>query len=125
MSDTLLAESTVQAERVLAKAVLRAGEQLGLKQSELAAVLGVHRTAISRMRQHLSLNPQSKQGELALLLIRLARGLYLLTGGDEEWIQHFMQTPNGVTGGTPKQQIASIQGLVAVLQFVDALHGKA
>ncbi len=109
---------------VLAKAVLKAAEQLGLKQAELAAVLGIHRTAVSRLRQTPSLDPDSKAGELALLLIRVARSLYALTGGDEVWIRHFMRTPNKLTGGVPAQQIAHIQGLVAVLQFVDAMRGK-
>lgn len=119
-----LAQLNPLPEAVLAKAVLKASEQLGLKQAELAAVLGLHRTAISRLKQNPSLDPQSKQGELALLLIRLARALFALTGGDEAWIRHFMQTPNKVTGGIPAQQIESIQGLMTVLQFVDAIRGK-
>lgn len=109
---------------VLAKAVLRAAEQLGLHQSQLGAVLGVHRTAISRMKSAQSLDPSTKQGELALLLIRIARGLSALTGGDVQWIRHFMRSPNRMTGGTPAEQITSIQGLVAVLRVVDALRGK-
>lgn len=109
---------------VLAKAVLNAADQLGLKQAELAAVLGMHRTAISRLKQNLNLEPKSKQGELALLLIRIARALFALTGGDRDWIKHFMHSPNQVTGGVPAQQIESIQGLIQVLQFVDALRGK-
>ncbi|SNY49198.1 Helix-turn-helix [Arsukibacterium tuosuense] len=109
---------------VLAKAVLNAAEQLGLKQAELAAVLGVHRTAVSRLKQSLVLDPSSKQGELALLLIRVARSVYTLAGGDPAWIKHFMQSPNQVTGGVPAKQVQSISGLVQVLQFVDALRAK-
>ncbi len=111
-------------EVVLAKAVLNAAAQLGLKQADLAAVLGMHRTAISRLKQNPSLSPRSKEGELALLLVRLARALFALTGGDPDWIRHFMRTPNRVTGGIPARQIESIQGLVTVLQFVDAIRGK-
>jgi DNA-binding XRE family transcriptional regulator len=111
-------------EVVLAKAVLRAADQLGLKQAELAAVLGIHRTAISRLKQQPSLNPESKTGELALLLVRVARALYALTGGDPAWIHHFMRSPNRITGGVPAQQIERIQGLVAVLQYVDAIRAK-
>jgi hypothetical protein len=111
-------------ETVLAKAVLSASEQLGLKQAELAAVLGMHRTAISRLKQTPSLDPKSKQGELALLLVRVARALFALTGGDKDWIKHFMHTPNKITGGVPAKQIESIQGLMTVLQFVDAIRGK-
>lgn len=111
-------------DAVLVKAVLNAAEQLGLKQSDLATVLGVHRTAISRLKQNPSLDPESKPGELALLLIRLARALFALTGGDREWINHFMHSPNKLTGGVPAIQIETIQGLMTVLRFTDAIRGK-
>lgn len=112
------------ADQVLAKAVLRAARQLGLSQAELGAVLGLHRTGISRLKHSGSLAPDSKQGELALLLIRLARGLYALAGGDELWIRHFMHSPNQVTGGIPVEQVQRIQGLITVLHFVDGIRGK-
>lgn len=121
---TALLQQAPQPQLVLAKAVLNAAEQLGLKQAELAAVLGVHRTAVSRLKQNPSLDPGSKQGELALLLIRVARALYSLAGGDPDWMKHFMHSPNKVTGGIPAQQVQSIQGLMQVLQFVDAMRGK-
>jgi DNA-binding XRE family transcriptional regulator len=111
-------------EAVLAKALLSAAEQLGLKQAQLAAILGLHRTAISRLKQNPVLAVDSKQGELALLVVRIARALFALTGGDKDWIQHFMHTPNKVTGGVPAQQMQTIQGLITVLQFVDAIRGK-
>src|SRR5690554_4946477 len=112
-------------DAVLAKAVLKAAAQLGLKQANLAAVLGMHRTAISRLKQNPSLDPESKQGELALLLIRVARALFALTGGDKDWMLHFMHSHNTATRGIPAQQVESVQGLVAVLQFVDAVRGQA
>ena len=121
---TALPNTVPAPDAVLAKAVLRAAEQLGLRQAGLADVLGMHRTAVSRMKTAQSLDPASKQGELALLLVRLARALYALTGGDVEWIRHFMHVPNRVTGGVPAEQIATIQGLVTVLRFVDAMRGK-
>ena len=109
---------------VLAKAVLNAADQLGLKQAELAAVLGIHRTAISRLKQNPSLDPNSKQGELALLVVRIARALFALTGGDKDWIKHFIHSPNKITGGIPAKQMETIQGLIGVVQFVDAIRGK-
>ncbi|MGB6241845.1 MAG: MbcA/ParS/Xre antitoxin family protein [Castellaniella sp.] len=121
---TALLKTSPAPDAVLAKAVLRAGDQLGLRQAQLAAVLGMHRTAVSRMKTAQSLDPDSKQGEIALLLIRVARALFALTGGDAEWIRHFMQSPNTVTGGVPAEQIRTIQGLMTVLRFVDALRGK-
>ncbi|WP_339118322.1 MbcA/ParS/Xre antitoxin family protein [Halomonas sp. BMC6] len=119
-----LAQSRSTPDQVLAKAVLRAAEQLRLSQSALADVLGVHRTTITQLKKNLKLDPNSKQGELALLLIRLARALFALTGGDQLWIQHFMRTPNRATGGVPAEQVTRLEGLFAVLRFVDGMRGK-
>ena len=119
-----LRQSQPAPDSVLAKGFLRASAQLGLRQADMAAVIGVHRTAISRLKQNQSLDPQSKQGELALLFLRLARSLYAATGGDAEWMRHFMTTKNNVTGGIPIEQIKQIQGLMNVLRFVDGIRGK-
>lgn len=109
---------------VLAKAIVNASEQLGLKQSEVADAIGIHRTAFSRLKSKPSLDPKSKQGELALVLIRIARALFALTGGDESWIKRFMRSQNKMTGGVPAQQISTVEGLMSVLRFVDAIRGK-
>lgn len=119
-----LAQQAPEPAAVLAKALLNAAEQLGLKQAELGAILGLDRTGISRLKQNPSLDPNSKKGELALLVIRIARALFALTGGDKEWIKHFMHNPNKVTGGIPAKQMETIQGLIQVMQFVDAIRGK-
>ena len=110
--------------RVLAKALLNAADQIGLKQTELAAVIGLHRTGITRLRKSMMLEPASKTGELALLLIRAVRALYALSGGDPVWMQHFMRSHNQMTGGVPVEQIQSIQGLMQVVQYLDAIRGK-
>lgn len=109
---------------VLSKALLRAGKQLTLRQDELGRVIGVHRSAITRLKQNLDLQPDSKQGELALLLIRAARALFALAGGDEIWIRHFMRSPNRITGGIPAEQVQTVQGLMRVLSCLDGLRGK-
>jgi hypothetical protein len=35
-----------------------------------------------------------------------------------------MKTVNRHTGGIPAQQVCSIQGLVSVVEYLDALRGK-
>ena len=114
----------LESDVVLAKAVLKASEQLGLKQKELANVLGVHRTFVSRLKQNPKLSPSSKQGELALMLIRVARALSALTGGDEVWIKRFMHSPNSVTNGIPAKQIETVHGVTIVLRYVEAIRGR-
>jgi len=105
---------------VLREALVSAGKALGLNQAELGEVIGRGRTDISRG----NVDPDSKPGELALLLIRCYRALYVLTGGDAGAMKHWMHTQNHHTGGIPAEQIRSVQGLVGVLEYLDAVRGK-
>lgn len=121
---SVLLDSKPSPETVVAKAVLNAAKQLDLSDADLGAVIGIDRSGVSRIRTQLILDPKSKKGELALLLIRISRALYALTNGDKEWMVHFMKSHNKVTGGIPAEQVKTISGLMAVLQFVDAIRGK-
>jgi hypothetical protein len=118
MSVALVAKP--EASEVIAEALANAGRSLGLTQAELGAVIGKDRSAISRGR----IDPASKAGELALLLIRCYRALYVLVGGEQAAMRHWMHTANHHLGGVPAQQIRTIQGLLAVLEYLDAMRGK-
>lgn len=112
------------AEAVLAKALLAAREQLALTQQELAGIVGVHRTALSRWADQGGLRPDSKTGELALLLIRAYRALYALFGGNLEDMRHFLRTDNRQLQGVPLQLMGQVQGLVRVVEYLDAMRGR-
>ena len=105
---------------VLAEAYINAGRQLGLTQSDLGEIIGKDRSAISRGR----IDPDSKEGELALLFIRCYRALHVLVGGEVEPMRHWMHGENLHTGGIPARQIKSVQGLVRVLEYLDGMRGK-
>ncbi len=105
---------------VLAEALANAGKHLGMSQADLGAVIGKNRTAVSRG----SIDPDSKAEELALLFIRCYRALFVLVGGNFGQMRHWMQTENLHTGGVPGEQIKSVQGLTAVLEYLDAMRGK-
>jgi hypothetical protein len=106
--------------QVLASALVNAGRELGLTQADLGAVIGRERTALSRGQ----LDPSSKPGELALLLLRAYRALFALVGGDPVTMRHWMHTDNRHTGGIPAQQIRTVPGLVKVVEYLDAIRGK-
>ncbi len=103
---------------VLSKAVRNAGKGLGLSQEEIGQVIGRSRTSLSR-----SLDPESKAGELGVLLVRCYRSLFALMGGDEEAMKHWMATENLHTGGIPRTQVKDVQGLTTVVNYLDAIRG--
>lgn len=106
-------------DMVLSKAVLKTAKALGLTQDELGQILGRDRTSIAR-----GIDPDSKSGELALYLIRCYRALFAVVGGDAENIKHWFSTRNRHTNGIPREQVKRIQGLVHILEYLDAIRGK-
>jgi len=109
---------------VLSKALLNSKEHLGLTNSELGEIIGKDRTYFTRLRNHSVLEPSSKEGELALHIIRIYRSLFALEGGDVEAMEEWLNTPNKHLNGTPKELLKNIQGLVQVVEYLDAMRGK-
>ncbi|MBT3347799.1 MAG: DUF2384 domain-containing protein [Thiotrichales bacterium] len=109
-----------QSDEVLTKALLNAAKEMGLSQKQVGEVIGKGQSSLSR----LPVTPDSKAGELALILIRIYRSLFVQIGGDREQIRHWMATPNRHTHGTPSEQIKNITGLMRVANYLDAIRGK-
>lgn len=105
---------------MLGKAVLRAAEALGLSRAELGQVLGRDRTSVTRS----GVDPDSKAGELAMLLIRVYRSLAVMVDDNGAQIREWMTTPNRHTGGVPREQLQTVAGLVAVCAYLDAIRAK-
>ena len=105
---------------VLGKAVLRAGAIMGLSRAELGEVLGRDRSSISRS----GVDPASKAGELAMLLLRCFRSLAVMVDDNDQQMREWLLAPNRHTGGVPLQQLRTVAGLVTVCEYLDAIRGK-
>jgi hypothetical protein len=112
-----------EAATVLTKAVFRAAESLGLAQRDLARILGVSPATVSRFSRR-PLDPESKEGELAVLFLRLYRSLDALVGGDREKCRSWLHAPNHHLGGVPAALISTIAGLVKSVEYLDAMRGN-
>jgi transcriptional regulator with XRE-family HTH domain len=110
---------------LVAKAAGRAAAALGLKQAELAAILGISQASASRLAAgSYAPQPQEKSHELALLLIRLYRSLAGAFGPDEAMLAAWMRTPNLALRGTPAELVRSAAGLVQTLAYADAARAR-
>jgi transcriptional regulator with XRE-family HTH domain len=117
------APATPQADIVLTRAVLRAADRLGLSQRDLAAVLGVSPSTLSRLPRR-PLDPQSNEGQLAIDFVRLYRSLDALLDGDTGKARAWLFAENHHLGGIPAELIRTIRGLVHVVEYLDAMRGK-
>lgn len=111
---------------VVLDAAWRAAELLGVRQGELAKILGVDASTLSRrLRAGRGLDTASKEYEAALLWVRLFRSLDAVVGGDDANARAWLASPNlAFAGQRPRELVASTEGLVRVLQYLDAHRAK-
>jgi hypothetical protein len=109
---------------VLAKATLAAAERLGVRNRQLAAIIGSSEASVSRLQNGRGLDPDSKEGELALMFVRLYRSLDALVGGDDVKARAWLTAANDHLAGVPAERIRTVEGLVDVVQYLDAMRGR-
>lgn len=108
---------------VLSKAVARAAELMGISRSLLAKILGVSPATITRLYSgRYQLDQNRKEWELGLLLVRVFRSLDSIVG-DETTARQWLQSPNRGLNGRPIALIEQTEGLVRVIQYLDASRG--
>jgi uncharacterized protein (DUF2384 family) len=115
-------DTETQREQVLAKALGRAADHLGLTNAVLAKVVGISEPSVSRLKRGaFVLTDGSKPFELAQLLLRLFRGLDAITGGDDLAARSWLRGANtALAGRRPLDLIQTVPGLVDAAAYVDA-----
>ena len=110
---------------VVGKAAIRAARSLGLNNVALAGVLGLPEATTSRLAAGTyTLDPGSKPYELALLLVRLFRGLDTVTDGEEGAMRAWMRSPNLALAGVPAEQVQTVTGLVEAVDYVNSARAR-
>lgn len=113
-------------EVVLTKALLRAAQLLELPSGALARVLGVSEASVSRLASGTrTVDPKSKEGELALLLVRVYRSLDALVGSDAAQRKAWLHSHNRALNRRPAELIERADGLVTVVAYLDAMRAPA
>jgi len=120
-----VAKTAPDQARGVSKALFRAAERWGLTSVELAEIIGTSESTLSRIRtgKRGPIPLGSKEGELALLFLRVFRSLDALVGGDEEQAKAWLRANNHHLGGVPLQRMKRIEGLVDVAEYLDAMRG--
>ena len=108
---------------VLSKAVARAAERLDVSKSLLAKVLGVSPPTITRLYSgNYLLDQNRKEWDFALLFVRVFRSLDSIVG-DESTARKWLNSENRGLNAKPIELIRNTEGLVRVVQYLDASRG--
>lgn len=108
------------------EAACRAATLLGLSQAQLARVLGIDPSTLSRrINASRGLDEGSREYEAALLWIRLFRGLHAVVGGQDAAARAWLSSPNlAFAEARPADVIQTAEGLVRVVQYLDAHRAR-
>jgi uncharacterized protein (DUF2384 family) len=111
-------------EAVASKALLRAADTLQVPTAALARIVGSSEASLSRVRSGTRLVALgSKEGELALLFLRVFRALDALVGGNPEQARAWLHAENDHLRGVPLERMQAVEGLVSVAEYLDAMRG--
>lgn len=122
MASPAHAQEVASKSYVLSKALINAADYLALPKGKLAQILGVSPATISRLyAQSYLLSPDKKEWEFAVLLLRLFRSLDSIIGGSPQDARQWLNSPNqGLGGHKPIELIEKTEGLVRVVNYLDA-----
>jgi len=111
--------------QVLGKSVVRAAKLLGLSQRRVGEALGISDATASRLfaGKYTLSRDRAKEWELALLFVRLFRSLDALWG-HEDTARTWLESDNVALGAPPAQLLATVQGLVRVVSYLDSARGR-
>jgi uncharacterized protein (DUF2384 family) len=117
--------SQPEPRRVLTDAVLRAAALLDIRQSSLAQILGLSPSTVSRMANgSYRLDQDKKEWELGALFVRLFRSLDAVIGSNDVAARAWLGGGNLGLTGRPLDLIRTTEGLVHVVQYLDAARGR-
>ncbi|MFT4057912.1 MAG: DUF2384 domain-containing protein [Legionella sp.] len=112
-------------ERVLTKAILNLADFYDLSGKDLSDIIGISESTTTRLHQGKKLiSPDTKEGEMALLLLRVYRGLNSLIGNNHNKAKIWLNSFNHYFHEHPLKHMKTVSGLVDVVNYLDAMRGK-
>lgn len=120
-----LRSAAIQQDIVLTKALKNAADYWSINNKHLGEVIGLSEASVSRLRNgHYVIDHKSKPWQLAVLFLRIFRGLDAYMGGNIENEKRWLKANNHVLGGVPIELMRNVEGLTSVVQYIDYMRGQ-
>jgi len=125
MTNILHSVSHNQEARVITKALSRASDYWELSNKQLGEIIGLSEATISRLKDgKYFLKIDSKQWQLALIFLRIFRGLDAYMGGHAENEKAWLNANNKAFNASPIKLMKNVEGLASLVQYVDYVRGQ-
>ena len=126
MPTALQANPLSDRSRVLTTAVVEAARRLGLRSTELNAIIGTSQPSASRLLNGKYFIPEgSKSWELSAHFVRLYRSIASLVGGNDELARSWLKSANHAFDNRhPIEVVKRIDGLLHVCEYLDAHRAR-
>lgn len=114
-----------QEDVVLTKAICNMSKFYSLTGKDLSKIIGISEATASRLSQGVKrISPKTKEGEMALILLRIYRSLNAMVGNNHEKAKLWLNSENKYFHNKPIEEMKTIPGLIKVLNYLDAMRGK-
>lgn len=115
-------ETGSRPEAVLTKAVTAVTAQLGLKNRELAAMLGMSEANASRLRsgRYELVRSKQKEWEFAVELVKLHRALLRMFSTPDHNLHTWLTSDNADLEGQPLAIMQTARGMIRVTDYLEA-----
>ncbi|HHF7349973.1 TPA: antitoxin Xre/MbcA/ParS toxin-binding domain-containing protein [Legionella feeleii] len=114
-----------QNEIVLTKAICNLSKFYSFTGKDLSDIIGISESSVTRLNQGKKfISPHTKEGEMALLLVRIYRSLNAMLGNNHEKAKAWLNSKNRYFQNKPIEEMKTIPGLISVLNYLDAMRGK-
>jgi hypothetical protein len=106
---------------IVTKAVARASDNLKIPNRILGSIIGLSEPTISRLKNGTYILKRAEKAfELSVLFIRLYRSLTAIVGGDDTVARSWLSNYNTALHANPIDRIQSVNGLIDVINYLDA-----
>lgn len=114
-----------QQEIVLNKSICNLARLYDFSGKDLSEIIGISEASVTRLHQgKKTLSLDTKEGEIAILLVRIYRSLNAMVGNNHDKAKAWLNHHNQYFQAKPIQCLKSISGLMTVLNYLDAMRGK-
>lgn len=112
-------------DQVLTKAICNLSRFYAFTGKDLSDILGISESSATRLHQgKKTISAHTKEGELALMLLRIYRSLNAILGNNHEKAKAWLNSDNSYFSKKPMDEMKTISGLISVVHYLDAMRGK-